>query len=337
MVGAGPDAGPEDYGPDAGPDYRPKLGLNAAQQAIIDRLGRKPSDCPTFEAGLGARLRDELQDQLGRVAEALGQSTLYVNKHTLTRVFGCEASFLHDEEQPFSWNPHIATGSVAHKAIELGINWHAPAAPALLVDNAFDSLIAADTHLADWLFGCGDLERAELRSLAVSRVTTFQEGWPPLPPEWKPTTEQRCQVELCGGSIQLNSKTDLTLGSPEGQRARKVIVDLKAGRRPATPVHLEDLRFYALLETLKLGTPPRTLVTYYLESATLDIEEVDETLLEVALHRAVDGIQRYASLLGHLGPPPEPIKRPGPPCRWCNILDECSEGQEYLDQADNDR
>ena len=318
-------------------DDAPAPALNAAQQEVLGRLRRPAAERPSFEADLATRLRGELETQLADVAEAVDAvNPLFVGKRELAGVFGCEASFLHDEEQRFAWNPPMATGAVAHKAIELGINWHAPAAPAELVDAALDSLTRADSSLADWLHRCPEVERADLHSLAVSRVAAFWEGWPPLLPQWRPTTESRCRVELCDGRIQLNGKYDLTLGTPDGQRAGKVIVDLKTGRRHSH-MHREDLRFYALLETLKLGTPPRTLATYYLESAALDIEEVDEDLLEVALRRTVDGIGRYAELHGHLGPPAEPLKRPGPPCRWCALRDDCVEGQEFLAQADDDR
>ena len=316
-------------------DDAPAPELNAAQQEILDRLRRPAAERPSFEADLPTRLRGELESELADVAGAVDPvAPLFVGKRELAGVFGCEASFLHDEEQLFAWTPPMATGAVAHKAIELGLNWHAPAAPADLVDAALDSLTRGDSGLADWLHRCAEVERADLRSLAVSRVAAFWEGWPPLLPQWRPTTESRCRVELCDGRIQLNGKYDLTLGTPDGRRAGKVIVDLKTGRRH-THMHREDLRFYALLETLKLGTPPRTLATYYLESAALDVEEVDENLLEVALRRTIDGIRRYAELHGHLGPPAEPLKRPGPPCRWCALRDDCAEGQEYL--ADDDR
>ena len=318
-------------------DEAPAPELNAAQQQVLHRLSRPAAERPSFEADLAARLRGDLESALADVAGAVDPvAPLFVGKRELAGVFGCEASFRHDEEQLFAWNPPMATGAVAHKAIELGINWHAPAAPADLVDAALDSLTRGDSGLADWLHRCAEVERADLRSLAVSRVAAFWEGWPPLLPRWRPTTESRCRVELCDGRIQLNGKYDLTLGTPDGQRAGKVIIDLKTGRRHSH-MHREDLRFYALLETLKLGTPPRTLATYYLESAALDVEEVDEALLEVAVRRTVDGIRRYAELHGHLGPPAEPLKRPGPPCRWCALRDDCAEGQEYLSQADDDR
>ncbi len=334
-------------------DTPPNPELNAAQQQVLDRLSRPGSERPTFDADLAERLRTDLETRLAGVATKLDRAgELFIDKRKLAGVFGCEVWFLHDEEQPFAWSPPLATGTVAHKAIELGINWRPrPApdqlpqpgaaeseppkpAPAELVDAAIDSLTAGDTGLADWLYRCGDAERAELRSLAVSRATDFWEGWPPLFPKWFPTTESRCRVELCGGRIQLSGKFDLTLGRSEGRRAGKVIVDLKTGRRHRG-THREDLRFYALLETLKLGTPPRTVATYYLESAEIDVEEVTEELLDIAVNRTVDGIGRYAALHGHLGPPDEPLKRPGPPCRWCDLLDGCSEGQAFVADGDD--
>ena len=319
-------------------DSLPGGELNEAQREVLARLGRQGVESPTFDAGLRANLLDELESALADVAEKFSSdSPLVMFKHRLAGVFGCEASFLAEDEQPFAYNAHLARGAVAHKAIELGINWRSPdPAPAELVDRALDSLTEGDSYLASWLFQCSDVERAGLRSLAVSSVAAFFDCWPPLKPQWHPVTESSSRVKLCGGKIVLTGKTDLTLGRSQGGTARKVIVDLKTGwRQPST--HREDLRFYALVETLKLGTPPRTLATYYLESATIDSEEVTEDLLEVALRRTVDGIGRYAELHGHLGPPAEPLKRPGPPCRWCALRDDCAEGQEFLAQADDDR
>ena len=316
----------------------PSAELNEAQRDVLARLGRQAVEPPSFDDGLRSRLREALESALADVAAQFSvDGPLVMFKHRLAGVLSCEVSFLHDDEQPFAWNPPMATGAVGHKAIELGINWRTPGpAPAELVDAAFDSLEEGGHGVADWLFQCSDAERAELRSLAVSRVAAFFDGWPPLKRRWHPVTESSSHVKLCGGRIRLSGKTDLTLGKAQGRTAGKVIVDLKTGWRLPS-AHRDDLRFYALLETLKLGTPPRALATYYLESAQLDVEAVTEDVLEVALRRTVDGIRRYAELHGHLGPPAEPLKRPGPPCRWCALRDDCAEGQEYLSQADDDR
>ena len=62
----------------------------------------------------------------------------------------------------------------------------------------------------------------------------------------------------------MRARIDLTLGVPRGGESRKVIVDLKTGR--LLHRHREDLRFYALIETLVRDVPPRLLASYSLDS-----------------------------------------------------------------------
>ena len=73
-----------------------------------------------------------------------------------------------------------------------------------------------------------------------------------------------------------------------------MIVDFKSGGR--SPVHRDDLRFYALIETLVHEVPPRRLVTYYLDGATCEVEDVSIDVLRAALRRMLDGIARHAEL-----------------------------------------
>ena len=63
-------------------------------------------------------------------------------------------------------------------------------------------------------------------------------------------------------------------------RAGKVLVDLKTGG--FAPSHRDDLRFYALVETLRLGVPPRLLASYYLDGGRLQQEPVSEDTLRGA-------------------------------------------------------
>ena len=132
-----------------------------------------------------------------------------------------------------------------------------------------------------FLAGLPEADRAQLRSEATDLVTKFQECFPPLKPGWRPVSESRAHVELLGGAVVLSGKVDLTLGKLDPGRANKVIIDLKSGMPVAG--HREDLRFYALLETLRLGVPPRMLATYYLDAARAQPEAVTVPLLEAAL------------------------------------------------------
>ena len=126
-------------------------------------------------------------------------------------------------------------------------------------------------------------------------MSAFQECFPPLEPRWRPVTETGIRVELFDGLVRLTGRVDLTLGHPAGDLPRKVIIDLKTGL-PAG-YHRDDLRFYALLETVRMGVPPRALATYYLDAARVEVEEVTPAVLEAALARTIDGTRKLIEVL----------------------------------------
>jgi CRISPR/Cas system-associated exonuclease Cas4 (RecB family) len=219
-----------------------------------------------------------------------------------------------------------ARGTVAHKAIELSVHWQGEAAPMDLVDEALARLVDDDRQgIQRFLAGLDPGDRAELRGLAVDLVSSFQECFPALRSAWIPVTESRVRVELCDGAIVLSGKTDLSLGRASGLVANKVIIDLKSGRPSVT--HREDLRFYALLETMKFGVPPRQLASYYLDSGRAQPEQVTVALLHSAVRRTIDGVTTLVELR-HGGR--EPKLQPGPTCRWCSLRTTCAAGQAEL-------
>ena len=123
----------------------------------------------------------------------------------------------------------------------------------------------------------------------------------------------------------LHGRLDLTLGGPSDTTAGRVILELKTGR--PTAQHLDDLRFYALLETLVTGVPPLLLASFYVDEGRVHTERVDEPLLEAAMRRTIDGIRRLVDLRqGHA----TARRVPGPPYRWCPISDDCEPGAQWL-------
>jgi hypothetical protein len=221
-------------------------------------------------------------------------------------------------------------GQVVHKAIELAVHWRGEPVPGGLVDEAVERLADGDLGAARFLAGMSEAERAQLRGEATDLVTKFQECFPPLKSVWRPVTESRAYVELLGGRIVLTGKVDLTLGKYEPGNPTKVIIDLKSGMPVAT--HREDLRFYALLETVRLGVPPRLLASYYLDAARAQPEVVSVPLLEAAAARTIDGIRKLVELQAGR----EPTVQPGPSCRWCPRADDCVEGQAFLWATDEE-
>lgn len=302
--------------------------LTPVQQQTLEVLGAAGDDRPTFDPALGARLRADLEAGLQPVLDDLGPDEhLNLSKHLLAQVHGCEARLLAEEAdpEPFTVTVPIARGSIAHKAIELGIHWQGEPYPLDLVDEAMAALAAGESWLTDFLQTCSPAERAELRSTAGDRVAKFQECFPPLQARWRPVTESRLIVDLAQGRIRLQGKVDLTLGTPRGSQAGKVIIDLKTGG--PNPVHRDDLRFYALLETVRLGVPPRLVASFYLDLGRAHTEPVTEGVLDAAVARTVDGARRLAALRAGTV---EPTLRPSPSCRWCRALDGCATGRRWL-------
>ncbi|MCY4069177.1 MAG: PD-(D/E)XK nuclease family protein [Acidimicrobiaceae bacterium] len=303
---------------------------NSAQRAVIDLLGADARTRPNFDPGLRDELRAHLETHLAPLFETLSlelsdDEGVYVSKFMLNQVMGCEQKFLAQRDETFEWSPPVARGTIAHKAIELSLHWRKEPVPLDLVDEAVASLEQSDKSIADYLTGCREVERAELRAEAARLVTHFMECFPPLKPQWRPVTDSPIRAELLEGRVILSGKPDLTLGRPEGDVAGKVIIDFKTGN--FSPSHREDLRFYALVEALRI-LPPRLLATYYLDQAQTHTEEVSRDLLAAATQRVVDGVDRYLDLLHRERPA---TLSPGPACRWCPLLHDCETGAKHLD------
>jgi hypothetical protein len=312
-------------------------GLGPAQQVTFDQLRGAGLPRPGFPADIGKLAREAVADALEPFRDRLEASgftpatPLRVNKHLLATAHGCEERFVAEQTLGFSgWTPATARGVVAHKAIELLVHWRGEAVPGQLVDEAIARLTEADRSLGDWLGEVAGGVRAELRSLATDRVTKFLECFPPLDGRWRPVTEALLRADVCEGRVVMKGKVDLTIGFPRGATPMKVLVDLKTGGPAAH--HLDDLRFYALLETMRLGVPPARLVTYYLDQGVGRAETVTEGLLAAALARTVDGIEVMLDLRpgGR-----EPKLRAGPACRWCPRLERCDDGRAHIAAEDN--
>jgi hypothetical protein len=237
---------------------------------------------------------------------------------------------LHLEPDDFEWRPATAAGFVAHKAIELALNWRGEPAPAQVVDEALARLADQADARGAFVAGLSDADWAELRSRAIDRCTKFLQDFPPLPLSAQPVLEAAAKWRPAG-TIELSGKVDLQVGKPSGRESRLLIVDFKSGNR--SHHHREDLRFYALVQTLRQSVPPRKLVTYYLDYAEGDVEDVTEGILRAALDRALAGIEKHIELAIEGRPP---VKRPGFACRWCPLSSGCVEGLSFLNRDAED-
>lgn len=303
--------------------------LTPAQEEVLDTLRARGRTRPVYEPGLRDELRAALESSLPAEVGALDQP-LVLTKATLARVLSCEAHEVAEAAAPFAWTPATARGTVAHKAIELSVHRRDEPSPLDLVDAALARLEDdPDAPLAGFLLRLGENERAELRSLVNDQVSAFLELWPPLSPRWVPRTESRVRAELCGGRVVLAGKVDLTLGAPDGMQAGRLVVDLKTGASHTG--HLDDLRFYALLDTLRVGVPPFRLASYYLDAGRAMAEDVTLDTLDAAVRRTVAAATKVVELRLGLR---SPAITPNHACRWCCAKAVCDGATQWRESAE---
>lgn len=307
------------------------VALNPAQQRVVDDLLGLGAPRPAFAEGLDLALLAALEDGLTPIVRRIEPHELHVNKSALSQVLACEG--YHDAEAnvPFAWSVATARGVIAHKAIELAVFAPHGTPPLQLVDDVIERIAenGDDRSPRDFLRSATAVDVAELRAAASQVVTAFEASFPPLDKAWRPRLEASCRVELCGGSVVLRAKVDLALGRPVGNEARVLIIDVKTGR--PWPGHLDDLRFYAMCETVRSGVPPFRIATYYLDTGRWQSEDVQVELLESAVRRVVAGTGRLAEL--RFGGRP-PTINPGPTCGFCRRRDGCVGARQWQEHRD---
>jgi hypothetical protein len=291
--------------------------LTPAQQRTLEALRRTDGEAVVFDAAVIAELRADAAAAMGELGERLDGETLAVNKFNVAEVLACETHFL--APSPFAWTPAIACGKVSHKAIELHLNWRGEPTPTELVDDALARLGDDDSSFGDWVAGLSAGDEADLRGRSIARVTQFMECFPPLRHAWHPVTEAQVRWPI-DGPILLRAKADIVIGRAAGAESRKVLIDLKSGR--IYDRHREDLRFYALVETLAREVPPRMVASFSLEAGEAVVDDVSAGMLRTSLRRTLDAIERMVELTVE-GRPPRPL--PSPSCFRCRELAELPE------------
>jgi hypothetical protein len=298
--------------------------LTPTQERVLSDLMGNGQARPTFDADLASRLRADIEERLAPVAAQLGERQLVVHKSALARVHTCEGHHVAETEAGFSWSAAAAVGVVAHKAIELSVSLAPPDGLAALVDLAIERIAAdVDRGPGAWLAGASELDRAEVRGGAIDRALKFEDEFPPIKRAWRPRLESTLLTSLCSDRIVVRGKVDLALGQARGTTAGVLIVDFKTGKPRRD--HTDDLRFYALLETLRAGVPPFRVASWYLDSGQCHQEDVAEELLQAAARRLVDGARKLCELDVTHRPP---TLSAGPVCHYCSARHTCPDAAD---------
>ena len=290
--------------------------LTDPQRRTLDRL-IGTGERPVFAADLRQRLVDRIESAARELDLA---EPLWFGKEALNQLARCEGRFaarLGGEDPPFEHSATTAAGVLVHKAIEVDVGAREDLDPHAIAVTAAERLSDREERFAEFWRGRPVAEQDELLMEVVRKVTLFQGSFPPLRElrrEMAPVTELGVKAQLSGGDLTLSGKIDLVLGVPdrlEPCRATRLAVDLKTGG--AWPEYAEDMRFYALLMTLRFGVPPYRVASLFLDSGEWQSEEVTEETLLHAADRVVAAARTAGALLGGR----EPRLTPGSWCGWC--------------------
>jgi len=308
--------------------------LTPTQARAMRELFGQGQPRPRFDPDLGVKVRTALETELAPVVARLAPGDrVSVRKGQLALVHSCEGGFVASEDAGFpGWSLPTVRGVVAHKTLELALVMASPPPPLDLVDLAIERIIEGgdDWTPRSWLLSSGEAEVAEVRAAAADWVTKFNETFPPVRREWCPRVESPLKALLCDEQAELRGKVDLALGRPQGVTATVLIVDFKTGR--LAPVHVEDLRFYALIHTIRLGVPPFRVATFDLDAGSWHAEDIDLDILHAAARRVVAGITAIVELRRGDRPP---ALTPGPQCRWCPAQNRCPAARIEPEEVDD--
>lgn len=272
---------------------------------------------PTFPADLAQRLRDRIEEA---ARELQLRDQLWLGKEKLNDRGRCEGKFhaaVAGEVPPFEHSPKSAAGVLLHKAIEVEVGSRRPLDPHAVAEVAVSRVLEREERFQEYWLGRSEPEQDELLMEVVRRVALFQGSFPPLKDlrrDLTPISELRVRAELLGGALILSGQIDLVLGRPDQldpTRATRLAIDLKTGG--AYPEFAEDMRFYALLMTLRFGVPPYRVASLFLESGSWQPEDVTEEALQHAADRVIAAARSAAAIEGGR----EAALAAGPWCSWC--------------------
>jgi hypothetical protein len=297
--------------------------LTDPQRRTLDRLiGQQ--ERPVFAADLPERLAGRIRDGL---SDLVLEPPLWLGKEKLKDHDRCPGLF--DAKvsgagaaAPFEHGERSATGVLLHTAIEVEVGVRDELDAHALAAKAADRLVTREERFAEFWERTEPVERDLLLMETVRAIELFRASFPPLRElrgELTPMTEFRAKAELFAGGLVLSGKIDLILGrqAKDDPAARRLVIDLKSAG--AHPEYVEDLRFYALLLTLRLGVPPYRVASFFLDSGEWQAEDVTEETLGRAVDRVVDAARTAAGL----GDGRALELNPGPWCGWCPVAETC--------------
>ncbi len=295
--------------------------LPAGQRHLAEQLLALDVPRPPADPDQHRRLTELLHDRLAPLVEARpeGARPITLGKTQLDAL-SCDGRFLDQQAAGFEWSAPTVRGQLVHRAVNLDHQTRRAQPVELLLSHAWEEFRHSGDSALDFCEDVSELEVAAISGDAATVVEEFRAIFPLLPVEWNVVWEPTITVPLVDGSIRVRGKPDLRLGRPDPRSRRMLLADLKTGNRSASD--RQDMRWYALLATLKYRQAPFRVATVYLDEGRHDVEDVTEDVLEAAARELATRIGTAIRLAD------EPEVRTlvaGPYCRWCGLAEDCEE------------
>jgi hypothetical protein len=250
---------------------------------VLSALRGDPSRRPTVDPTLAGGLREWLEDGLSNLLLD-PEDPLVLDKKTL--------------RQAHSDHKRTGVQEITH-AIAIGLVMDALFRQLVTIGRIDDPMsdglesLRIDPRRADAVAFIESLEgreRVDFEDEVETQSAIIVSRWPQLSSAWLPRTQERIALPLVGGGIVLVGIIDLIIGAPSQGRASVEVIDVKSGRPRLDD--REDLRYYALLETLRSGAAPFRTATFYTRTGQVDFEDVDDEVLTCTVRSVLSAVER---------------------------------------------
>jgi hypothetical protein len=296
--------------------------LTGPQQRVARDLFLTGRARPHVDPEQAPRLRTWLEQATSAAAQIVPAGQGLVLGKSALDALDCDGRFLDREDTRFEWNTAMLRGQLAHSAVAADHWGERTRTVTEVVDHAWREFATRGSAAGTFLATLGGAEADALRGDACTLVTEFRDLFPPLPATAAVRAEPTLEVALHDRRLRLRGQPDLALGAADPQHRRMLLLDLKTGQ--SNPLRdRAQMRFYALLATLKYGVAPFRVATFYLDGGTWDAEDVDDDVLEAAARTVADKAERAARLTFQR-PADEQLRLvAGAACRWCSRAPSC--------------
>lgn len=295
--------------------------LGPAQRRVVTDLLDVTRARPRPDPDRPARLRDFIEGRLAPVVEERAADAARVTLgKTQLDALACDGRYLDLSASRFEWSRPTVRGQLVHLATALDHHLGRTVDVRTLVGSAWEEFRhSGDSHLA-YAGGLSDIEVASLQADAATVVEEYRATFPQLPDTWRIVFEPTLTVRFGAGAVTVRGKPDLVLGRVTPDQRRLLLIDLKTGNRSVTDT--QDMRWYAVLATLKYRQAPFKVATFYIDEGTWAAEAVTDEVLEAAARGLVGRITTALRLTDD--PTPKSLTA-GPMCRWCGRAETCEE------------